>query len=274
MYTFACYRKDSFITHRAFCDALMDESTRIASRPIVPCIGNVEFRNDMIIMNEGGSTAATSVVGERQMWLNHNANNPQLQIPNNSTYLGSSSSNYNNTGMLPPDMVNWLGRFTGLPQGLISLKEEEQQTQKDMQLNSMYNNLMCSTLPRVLTQSTPVGPAVANMSSNMSPNMSATALLQKAAQMGSTQSTNSTSGNDTGFGLIGGDGLMMMAAAATGGLSESKGSGGGGDFGEGDFTRDFLGVERNDGSVSFNLQQELSKFTSSTMGFNQFNRNG
>ncbi|KAK1426295.1 hypothetical protein QVD17_14966 [Tagetes erecta] len=262
-------RKDSFITHRAFCDALMEENTRIASRPIVPSIGNLGFRNhDMTIMNESGSAVATDG-GERQIWLDHNANNSHLQNPNNASFLGSSSSNYNNTGMLPPDMVNWLGRFTGLPQGLSLKEEEQQQVQKDMQLNSMYNNLMCSTLPPVLTPSAPVGPTMANN------NMSATALLQKAAQMGSTQSTNSavSGGNDSGFGLMGGDGLMMMAAAAVDGLPESKGSGGGG-FGDGDFTRDFLGVERNERSMSFNLQQELSKYTSSTMGFNHFNRNG
>ncbi|KAI3676942.1 hypothetical protein L1987_86558 [Smallanthus sonchifolius] len=282
-------RKDSFITHRAFCDALMEENSRLASRPLVPNMGSLGFRNDLMMMNDGGGGGGGGG-GDRQIqgvfggglesnldvnggksrlpiWLDHNATyHPHLENPNNSSFLGPSSSNYNNVGMLSPElMVNWLGRYNGLPQGL-SLKEEEQ-AQKEMQMNSMYNfgggsttqnNLMCSTLPPAAAAPPPMA------------NMSATALLQKAAQMGSTRSTN-----DAGFGLMSttfsnlsnprnGERLMTVAATRTDGPPQK--GGGGGEFGDGDFTRDFLGVARNERSLSFSLQQEL-------MGFNQFNRN-
>ncbi|KAJ9558964.1 hypothetical protein OSB04_013578 [Centaurea solstitialis] len=69
-----------------------------------------------------------------------------------------------------------------------------------------------------------------------------------------------------------GDRMMMMTAGAADGATPSKGAVGN-EFGDGDLTRDFLGGARNERSVSFNLQQELSKFASSTMGFSQFNRN-
>ncbi|XP_076916764.1 zinc finger protein JACKDAW-like [Bidens hawaiensis] len=286
-------RKDSFITHRAFCDALMEENSRLASRPLVPNMGSMGYRSDLMMMNDGGggdgdrqiqgmfgggleSNNLDINIGKPRLpiWLDHNATNPQLENPNNSSFLPPSSSNYNPTGMLPQEMVNWLGRYNGLPQWL-SLKEEEQQAQMYNfgGPSTSQNNLMCSSLPPV-----PQAPVA---------NMSATALLQKAAQMGSTRSTSS-GGNDASFGIMNStsttlshlqsprdtpeffsrsttarnsDGLMMMAAKAGEGPTQS---------GDGDFTRDFLGVARNERSVSYNLQQELHKFASS---FSQFGRN-
>ncbi|KAK9058577.1 hypothetical protein SSX86_023419 [Deinandra increscens subsp. villosa] len=279
-------RKDSFITHRAFCDALMEENSRMASLPMAPNMGNLGFRNDLMMMNNGGGNGSGGGGGDGHfqgvyggvlegnldvngskprlpIWLDHNANNiPHLENPNGSTFLGSSSSHYNNggNGMLQSEMVNLFGRYNGLQQGnMSSLKEEEQlQAQKEMQLNSMYNFGGGGGMLPPMSPS-PVG------------NMSATALLQKAAQMGSTRSANS-GGNDTGFGLMTTMASMAGNTVPAGPPPPSKGPGGG-DFSDGDITRDFLGVARNERSVSFSLQQELSKFASSSMGFNQFNRN-
>ncbi|KAD5803479.1 hypothetical protein E3N88_14839 [Mikania micrantha] len=256
-------RKDSFITHRAFCDALMEENSRMASLPMVPNMGNLGYRNELMMMNHGGGGVLESnldVNGAKSrlpIWLDHNANTLNLESQNNSTFFGSSSSHYNNGGMLTPEMVNLLGRY-------------------NVAGSTTQNNLMCSTLPPV--SPSPVG------------NMSATALLQKAAQMGSTRSTNSGIAieNDTGYGLMSttlsnlsspqnSDRLMTMAGLATRSSPAkpppTKGPGGC-EFGDGNLTRDFLGVARNERNVSFNLHQEINKFASSSMGFNhEFNRN-
>ncbi|KAI3823248.1 hypothetical protein L1987_04681 [Smallanthus sonchifolius] len=270
-------RKDSFITHRAFCDALTEENSRMASFPIMSS-ANLNFRHDMMTMNGGGGGGGLRFPGmfgggmlevnldgnsekpRLPIWLDQNGNESHMenQNPSSSTFMGSTSSNNNNNGgMLPPEMVQWLnvsqepvvGAYSGL-----YLKDEEG-GKGEMQFNSLYNYTASTAAPP------PPPPG----------HMSATALLQKAAQMGSTRSVNVD--DSTGFGLRStslpnydsssshnGDGLMMMMMNSTtskqmkgNGVNESNGS---------DLTRDFLGVGGNE-RRSFNLQQKMFKFGSS-----------
>ncbi|KAL3530588.1 hypothetical protein ACH5RR_009910 [Cinchona calisaya] len=197
-------RKDSFITHRAFCDALAEESARFTSVPPPPPPPNLSFRNELFSGNPQFSTMAAgdqlNLNGQKQLprlplWLDNNANNA------NNAFLASSSS----TSlpelvqiMIPPTNIlglstqnQWLhnrgqeGSSSGLPPRVLKEEEENNRGILSDTISSMYYNQHETT------------PA----------HMSATALLQKAAQMGSTRSNNSSSLFSTGFG-----GLMSSSS--------------------------------------------------------------
>ncbi|KAI3809529.1 hypothetical protein L1987_25506 [Smallanthus sonchifolius] len=200
-------RKDSFITHRAFWDPLTEENSRISSFAMVQTTTNRNFPNDLMMVNGGGRIMNPGMKPMLPVWLQYNDNNPLENSTTSSSFFRSSSSNNHiNGGILSSEMMK-----------LLSGSHET------------VGNI--TGLPQ--GPAPPVPPP---------PHMSATALLQKASQMGSTRSTNS--------------GGMMMA--------------GGVDSGEGNLTRDFLGVEGNE-RREYSLQQEVMKFTctmnDSSIGF-------
>ncbi|KAI4334422.1 hypothetical protein L6164_019119 [Bauhinia variegata] len=211
-------RKDSFITHRAFCDVLAEESARIT----VPA-PFTSFRTELM---NGANPPAPRIPqilggfhpefgGSEPLGNFSDANGQKLRMP---LWLDQANSQLN-----PLSVPSNSGAFSGatpacsLP-GLVqrmnmfgSSSQPQPQTQwLNRHPEASYNNtsadLIVSALPHGLKQeqeenklsfSHSVGTLFSSNEAQGGPaHMSATALLQKAAQMGSTRSNNNNNNND------------------------------------------------------------------------------
>ncbi|KAK9168887.1 hypothetical protein Syun_001027 [Stephania yunnanensis] len=236
-------RKDSFITHRAFCDALAEESSRFTA---VTTPTSLSFRttsdslNGTVPSGVGGNPhgfvagvpqfcpilrpefrgmdANNSVAKKPRLSLWLDQAGPQINPIDSEAYnLGSSSST------TLPDLVQmasssnlfdyggssvisvaphhqWINRCAGAQDSTsaknnnlplsTSLKKEEENNNNNN--NNITGNNMVESLASLYASNT------SQSNNNNQLHMSATALLQKAAQMGATRSSPSFVGNFNG----------------------------------------------------------------------------
>ncbi|OAY53157.1 protein indeterminate-domain 7 [Manihot esculenta] len=174
-------RRDSFITHRAFCDALAEESAKaIAAPPPNP-----------VVLHSSSQPAASGSSTP------HNIN---LQIPQfNATtaqdlHAFSLKKEQQSFSTLRPELPPWLacppaGLVAGPGSGPL---HHHQQTPVD-HLSSSSSSILTNHQELSPNPNPSLGPTLPHyLQAAPSPHMSATALLQKAAQMGATMSSKTT----------------------------------------------------------------------------------
>ncbi|KAJ6778346.1 SERINE/THREONINE-PROTEIN KINASE RIO [Salix koriyanagi] len=195
-------RKDSFITHRAFCDALADESARNTSVPET----DLNFRNDTVNFPHGFSSrpGVPDIAGISQFSAGYRPDFSGMRTPGNS--LGADQQNTGlslwlnqaNSHITPNSNLYVPPISTGFPDQMVQMGANLYSSSSSANLG----NITLSGLPHELKEeginkANMVDTTSASLYSDRIQNkqlklaavpMSATALLQKAAQMGSTRS--------------------------------------------------------------------------------------
>ncbi|XP_022721533.1 protein indeterminate-domain 7-like isoform X2 [Durio zibethinus] len=166
-------RRDSFITHRAFCDALAEESAR-----------TITGANPLLSPHQpGASSAAASHINLQDIQLQAFSLKKEQHSfstalrPEIPTWLASQPML--GAGLGPPQPIDLSSSSSSIFSSRLDHQEFTQTHHQDLTLheNPSPNPSLGPTLPQY------------HPTTVTSPHMSATALLQKAAQMGATMSS-------------------------------------------------------------------------------------
>ncbi|XP_030526293.1 protein indeterminate-domain 7 [Rhodamnia argentea] len=172
-------RRDSFITHRAFCDALAEESARAMPSPLVLSSASQNLSLPPQFINTQ-NIPFTLKKEEPQ-------HNPQQHHHHHQQQISSF-------GLRQDQIPPWLACPPPPPIDLSSSSSSIFSTRLDQEFSQSYE-------PHHSTQQNPnpspnnpsLVPIYPQATPSPFPNMSATALLQKAAQMGATMSKSNAS---------------------------------------------------------------------------------
>ncbi|KAM1475347.1 hypothetical protein ACFX2I_031260 [Malus domestica] len=173
-------RRDSFITHRAFCDALAEENNKVNQMPMP---------HDQLISSMAMNTKTSPMGGGVSEFLSYDININKNKLPEDLVPMPFKSMNMNipgggGGGGGPGMFSNTTGSLFGGPRSVSSTSASS------LQLSSNNNNNSSSGFNYLHHQETKNGGSSLSSITGAA-QMSATALLQKAAKMGATAS-NST----------------------------------------------------------------------------------
>ncbi|XP_014494930.1 zinc finger protein JACKDAW isoform X1 [Vigna radiata var. radiata] len=182
-------RKDSFITHRAFCDALAEESSRLSS--VTTSSLNFKSEDASVMNTQAGLSSCELITGQGMQSVPHFGPHgfrlmgmgADQQRPNLSLWL-NQGHHINNPLDVPSSSSSGLPEVVQMAQANNALIDSSSVFSNfRMPASNSKGEGGASDLATIYSESQ-------NKNSISASPMSATALLQKAAQMGSTRSTN------------------------------------------------------------------------------------